>query len=534
MMQLRFKGDELVVDNFAGGGGASMGIEAAIGRPIDLAINHDPEALAMHKGNHPATRHLCENLMDVDLIVATGGRPVGLAWFSPDCKHFSKAKGGRPVEKNIRGLAWVVLRWAAKVKPRVIILENVEEFKTWGPLRKGRPCKARKGETFQLWVDQLRSLGYQVEWKELKACDYGAPTIRKRLFLVARCDGEPIVWPEPTHGPGLIPYRTAAECIDWSIPCSSIFERKRPLVENTMRRIAKGIRRYVIEAEEPFIVRIDHQSSPNACDPVTEPLTTTTSKGRHCLVVPFVTPYYGPKSPRENRERSVNGPLPTQTTENRFGLVAAFLAKHFGGVVGTEVSNPAPTILSRGSQTQLVTAFISRQFGQSVGHGADEPLGTITGNGFGKSALVTSNLIKLRGSCKDGQPVDQPAPTITAGGNHIAEVRAFLIKYYGTAVGQSLSDPLHSTTSKARFGLVIIRGEVWQIIDIGMRMLSPRELFLAQGFPGSYIINPTFNGKPLTKTAQIKMCGNSVSPLPAEAVVKANFEERSAFRVRAG
>ena len=532
MTQLRLNpGVELVVDNFAGGGGASIGVEAALGRPIDVAINHDAEAIAMHQANHPATRHVLQDLWDVDPLEATGGKPVGLAWFSPDCKHFSKAKGGKPVEKRIRSLAWIVVRWAARVKPRVIILENVEEFQTWGPLVNGRPCPRRKGMTFTQWVKHLEALGYEVDWKQLRASDYGTPTIRKRLFVIARCDGQPIVWPEPTHGPGLLPYRAAAECIDWSIPCPSIFERKRPLVPNTMRRIARGVQRFVIEAQEPFILSVAHSGTTGRGRYVwspDEPLRTQTSFKDKALVTPFLTPYYGPKSEHENRAKSPDEPLYTQTSENRFGLVAAFLAQHNGGAVGRSAREPLATSTQRSTQIQVVAAHFQRHFGKSVGHAAGEPSATITGGGGGKTSLVSSHLVKLRGTCRDGQDVRQPMPTVTAGGWHVGEVRAFLLKYYGTAVGQDPRDPLHAVTSKARFGLVTIHGEEWQIVDIGMRMLTPRELFRAQGFSEGYVIDPEMDGKPLTKTAQIRLVGNSVCPQVARAVVEANYIERGA------
>ncbi|MDH5753536.1 MAG: DNA cytosine methyltransferase [Deltaproteobacteria bacterium] len=481
----------LIIDSFAGGGGASTGIEAALGRPVDVAINHDEIALAMHEANHPGTLHDHEDMWKADPLEITGGRPVGLMWASPDCTHHSKARGGKPVKKEIRGMAWTILRWAAKTRPAVLVVENVEEFQGWGPLtRSNRPCKKRKGMTFDQWVRQLRALGYDVEWKELRACDYGSPTIRKRLFIIARSDGQAIVWPPATHGPGLIPYRTAAEIIDWSIPCPSIFERKRPLADATLRRIALGIKRFVIEAEEPFIVGTANTKTTGRGKYVwstTEPLRTQTSTPDKALVVPYITPYYGPKSQNENRAKGVDQPLPTQTSENRFGLVTAFLAKHFGGAVGVGADKPLPTILSKGCQTQV----------------------------------VTSNLVKLRGTCKDGQPVTEPLPTLTGGGNHVAEVRAFLLKYYGTAIGQSATEPLHSLTAKARFGLVTIHGEPWQIVDIGMRMLTPRELFRAQGFPENYHIGD------FTKAAQVRLVGNSVCPQVAEAIVRANCKEAS-------
>lgn len=421
---------ELIVDNFAGGGGASTGIELALGRHVDIAVNHDPEAVAMHEANHPQTQHYCESVWDVNPREVTHGRPIGLAWFSPDCKHFSKAKGGQPRDKKIRGLAWVILRWASLPnKPRVIMIENVEEFQDWGPLlQDGKPCPKNKGRTFRVFVNALKRHGYTVDWRELRACDFGAPTIRKRLFLVARCDGRPIVWPKPTHGQGLLPYRTAAECIDWSIPCQSIFERNKPLVENTLRRIARGIMRYVIEAEEPFIVD-------------------------------------GGKSPF--------------TTEHANSTACAHLIKHYGGGYngpGASLSDPLPTIT------------------------------TTDHNG-----LVTSHLVKVNGQ-------------------HTDEVRAFLVKYYGNeASGVSLADPLHTVTTKDRMGLVLVRGEQYVIADIGMRMLTPRELYAAQGFPASYIIDPIVDGDQLTKTAQVRMVGNSVSPMLAKALVTANVPELAAW-----
>lgn len=450
--------DELIVDLFAGGGGASLGIEWGIGRPVDIAVNHDPEAVAMHQANHPHTTHYCESVFKVDPVSVTRNQPVGLLWASPDCKHFSKAKGKKPVSKKIRGLAWVVIRWAKRVRPRVIMLENVEEFQDWGPvLPDGTPCPVRKGQTFKHFVQQLERQGYKVEYRELRACDYGAPTIRKRLFLIARRDGLPIVWPKPTHGPGRTPYRTAAECIDFSIYCPSIFERTRPLAEATQRRIAKGLQRFVLEAAEPFIVTCNHG-------------------GDHF------------------RGHGIESKANT-------AVVAAFLAKHYGDQ------------------------------GQRPGSAMQEPVSTVTARDH--HGLVTSHLIKLRGTCKDGQDVRQPAPTVTAGGMHIGEVRAFLVKYYGTAVGQDLREPMHTVTAKHRMGLVTIKGEEYQIVDIGMRMLEPRELYRAQGFPDSYIIDPVVNGKPLSKAAQVRMCGNSVPPYFSMSLVRANFVHEQMYREQA-
>ncbi len=448
-----------MIDNFAGGGGASTGIERGIGRPVDIAINHDPEAIAMHLANHPHTKHLCESVFSVNPLEVTRNLPVGLAWFSPDCTHHSKAKGGKPRSAKRRGLAWVAIRWAKRVRPRVIMLENVEEFEDWGPLLPdGKPCPERKGQTFLAFVGQLERLGYKVDWRELKACDYGAPTIRKRLFLIARRDGLPIAWPEPTHGPGRLPYRTAAECIDWSIPCPSIFERKKPLADATCRRVAAGIMRFVVNNPKPFVIGIDHQSS--GTGPVW----------------------------------SGDAPLTTITCENRHALVTAFLAKHYGGVVGIK---------------------------------ADQALGTVTTQDH--HSLVTSHLVKLRGT-NVGHKADEPMHTVTAMGTHLGEVRAFLIKYYSTGSNVAgLYEPMSTITTKDRVGLVMVRGEPYEIVDIGLRMLQPHELAMGQGFPASYILNPVVNGKPLGKTAQVRMIGNSVCPDVAEAIVRANFRHEQFF-----
>ena len=456
---------ELIVDNFAVGGGASTGIEQAFGRPVDVAVNHDPEAIAMHAINHPRTKHYCESVFKVDPEEITGNQPVGLAWFSPDCTHHSKARGAAPRSPRVRGLAWVVVRWARRVKPRVILLENVEEFQSWGPLdAEGYPIKEKAGMTFRLWLNQLRAAGYKVEHRELRACDYGAPTTRKRLFVIARRDGLPIVWPKPTHGPGLIPYRTAADCIDWSIPCPSIFGRAKPLAESTLRRIAKGIMKYVVNNPQPFIVPVTH--------------------------------------PGDARVHSIDDPIRTITGANRgeLALVSAFLAKHYGG-------------------PREGTNAIS----------IDRPVAAVTA--VDHHALVTSNLIKLRGD-NIGQPADEPLRTISAGGTHFAEVRALLLKFYGTDQDPRLEDPLHTITTKDRFGIVTVAGEPYAIADIGMRMLQPRELYRAQGFPDDYVIDFDHNGRPLPKHAQVRMCGNSVCPPLAKALVEANFAHEAAWMPR--
>jgi len=577
---------ELVVDLFAGGGGASTGIELAIGRHVDVAINHDPEAVSLHEANHPQTRHYVSDVFEVDPITVTAGQPVGLLWASPDCKHFSKAKGGKPVSKKIRSLAWVVVKWAKLVRPRVICLENVEEFQTWGPLADdGRPCPVRKGQTFQRWKAQLQRIGYVVEHRELRACDYGAPTIRKRLFLVARCDGQPIVWPEATHGAPdslpvrqkkLKPWRTAAECIDWNVPAPSIFERDRPLADATCRRIAKGIMRYVVDAAEPFIVNTANSKTtgrgPNTWE-AGEPLRTVTSAPGFALAVPtLISMGYGERPGQEPRVPGVERPHSTITAQGQHSaLVTAFLAKHYTGVVGSDlrdpmgtattvdhhslvaahlvhmghgegkdgtkrfshgvrdVAQPLNTVTAQGMPAGVITAHmvtIDNQSSQGGHRSADDPLlTTVTEN---RHALVTSHLLVNTTGHKGGR-TDAPLHTVTTGGHH-AEVRAFLIKYYGTDQDPALRGPLHTVTTKDRFGLVTIKGQDYAIVDIGLRMLTPRELYRAQGFPESYAIDKGADGRPLTKTAQVRMCGNSVCPPLARALVAANYAEQQQIR----
>ncbi len=556
--------NELIIDNFAGGGGASTGIEAAIGRHVDVAINHDPAAIAMHKVNHPHTKHYCESVWEVDPREVANGRPVGLAWFSPDCKHFSKAKGGKPVEKNIRGLAWVAVRWAATVKPRVIILENVEEFKTWGPLLEGsKPDPKQKGRTFNSFVNALKRHGYKVDWRELRACDYGASTIRKRFFLIARCDGRPIVWPKPTNGDPsrldviggkLKPWRTAAEIIDWSIPCPSIFERERSLAENTLKRIAKGIQKFVIDNPQPFIINYKFDNEP---EDINRPLSTITAVNGHYVVEPFVVKVNHQGG--DFRGQAIDEPMQTVTAKNGWGIVTPTIMVNNSGHSGSKVDFPLMTVTT-GNHHALVAPVIAREFGESIGHKADDPLGTITAGGGGHSklvamfiskyyagnyngagadltdptptitskdhnALITSHLIKLRGT-NIGSPTTEPVHTITAGGLHIGEVRAFLLKYYGASDnGQSMNEPLHTVTTKDKFGLVTVEGQDYQIVDIGMRMLEPHELFAAQGFPKSYIIDRDCDGKRYSKAAQVARCGNAVPPPLAEYLVRANLPE---------
>jgi len=527
---------ELIVDNFAGGGGASTGIELALSRSPDIAINHNRAALSLHRANHSRTRHLCEDVWEVDPLDVTYGQPVGLCWFSPDCKHFSKAKGGKPVSKQIRGLAWVALRWAAKVQPRIIILENVEEFSSWGPLIDGKPCPLRKGDTFRSFVHQLENHGYEVESREMRACDYGAPTTRKRLFLIARRDGQPIVWPDPTHAApdeadrlGLQPWRSAADCIDWSLPCPSIFERKRPLAEATCRRIARGIMRYVVSAAHPFIVNTANSKTtgraPNHWS-IGQPVRTITSSPGFALVAPVLTECANGSSPRC---MPAHEPLRTVCAETKGGhhaLVSAFLAKHYTGVVGHPPDVPLGSVTSIDHHS-LVAAHLVRHFGASTGSDLQDPTATVMPGGQGKTGIVTSHLCKLRGQ-NTGQPTHEPLRTVSAQGLHHAEVRAFLVKYYGCEKnGHSLTEPMHTLRARHCFGLVTVAGHQYRIVDIGLRMLQPHELFAAQGFPSNYIhtVGVDDSGKqvPLTKTDQVRMCGNSVCPPLAAALVTANF-----------
>lgn len=492
----------LIIDLFAGGGGASEGIRMALGRNPDAAVNHSPEAVCMHAANHPDTHHYCQSVWEVQPNHVSMGQPVDVLWASPDCTHFSRAKGGAPTRNGkIRDLAWIILKWVEQARPRLICMENVEEFQTWGPLdNKGRIIKSQSGSTFRAFIARLRRHGYSVQYRTLRACDYGAPTIRKRFFLIARCDKLPIVWPEPTHGPGLLPYGTAAECIDWSIPAPSIFERKKPLAENTLRRIAKGVERFVINNPNPFIVT--YYGSKKAKDfrgqDLQEPLRTVTTENRFALVTPYLSsPSHSKTTGRSQYIWGPQEPLRTVTSASEFALITPTLQNH-----------------------SLKVAALLKHYGGVVGHEITKPTGTVTS--IDHHSLLTSNLVVLRNN-QDGRRTDEPMPTITAGGGHIADVRALLVKYYGQGGPQDINDPLHTIPTKDRFGLVMVHGQPYQITDIGMRMLQPRELYRAQGFPDSYIIDPVFNGKPLTKTAQVRMCGNSVPPQLVSAIVGANI-----------
>ncbi len=518
----------LVVDLFAGGGGASTGLEAALGRPVDVAINHDAIALAAHKANHPHTRHLEADIWEVRPREATGGAPVDVLWASPDCTHFSVAKGDVPRKQEIRSLAWAVIRWARDVRPRLIFLENVQEFRGWGPLGEdGRPDKARMGVTFRRWLGRLQGLGYAVDYRVLDASEYGAPTRRKRLFLIARRDGLPIRWPEPTHGSpllGLEPVRTAAECIDWSLPCPSIFERRRPLAEKTMRRIAEGLRRFVLENARPFIVKVNHGRDLNRSASLDEPLSTVTAGQRgHAIVTPLMATI-DQRGAGDRATSAADEPIPTTVTKNRHALVAPTLVQAgYGEREGQapralDLSLPLGTVVAGGRKHALVEAWMVKHFGGVVGHGLDRPVGAVTGRDH--HSLAAATLVRFNHD-DGGVPVDAPMPTVTAGAIHVAEVRAFLLAYYSSgSVGQRADRPLRTLTSKARLGLVTVEGQDYQIADIGMRMLEPHELLRAQfgRFAAGYDLSAA-----KTKAGKVRLIGNSVCPEAAEAIVRANL-----------
>lgn len=544
---------ELIVDNFAGGGGASTGIEIATGYSVDIAINHDPEAIRMHKANHPNTKHYCEDIWQVDPVKACGGHPVALAWFSPDCKHFSKAKGGKPKDKFIRGLAWVACRWAGLVRPRVIMLENVEEFKTWGPLNRGhRPIKKKQGVTFRRFIGQLEDLGYEVQFRELVAADYGAPTMRKRFFLIARCDDQPITWPEPTHGPedseavkaGLLkPYVGAYTQIDFSRPCPSIFDTSeeikekygiravRPLAPKTMDRIARGLKKFVLDNPEPFIIQCNHGGERKAGD-IRAPLPTITGKHGYGIAVPKLAPiidkaYGGNYAGGGSR---ADEPIDTITTVDHNRLVEATLAPcimcNNENNVGANVENPLPTITT-GNRNFVVAPTLIQYHSETAkdevrGQTITDPIMTVdSSNRYG---LVTSFLSKFYKS-GTGQDLREPLHTVTTSPGHFGEVRAFLVKYYGQGTGKELTGPLDTVTSKDRFGLVTIEGADYQIVDIGLRMLEPRELYGCQGFPEDYIIDHDYTGKSYSRSEQVKRCGNAVCPPIPAALVRTNLPE---------
>lgn len=539
---------EIVVDNFAGGGGASTGIEIAIGRSVDIAINHDPAAIAMHRANHPTTEHYTEDVWEVDPVAACAGRPVALAWFSPDCKHHSKAKGGKPVDKHIRGLAWVAVKWAKAVHPRVIMLENVEEFMDWGRLdENNRPDPRYKGETFKRFIRQLEKQGYHVEYSFLRACDYGAPTIRKRFFLIARCDGKPIVWPQPTYGDpnglevaaGMLkPWKPVADVLDFSLPCPSIFDTSeeifekygiravRPLAEKTLRRIAHGIMKFVVDNPRPFIVRYKYDNEPEDSN---EPLSTVTTVNSHYLAMPSLIQYHSERS--ENvRGQGIDKPIMTVDASNRYGLVEPFLVQSgYGEREGQkprvmDVQKPLGTVVAHSNKFAECSVFISKYYGgDNMASGADKPLPTVTA--IDHNAMCAAFVTQFNNN-SIGQEVSDPLNTITAGQGHFGDVRAFLVKYYsGNGCGSSCGDPAPTITTKDRLGLVTVHGQDYQIVDIGLRMLTPRELFDAQGFPPDYIIDVDADGKSYPKSEQVARCGNAVCPPVPTALVRANLPE---------
>ena len=616
---------EIIVDNFAGGGGASTGIEIATGMAVAIAINHDPAAILMHKTNHPYTEHFQASVWDIDPVAVCRGRSVGLAWFSPDCKHFSKAKGAALVDRKIRGLAWITLRWAAKVRPRVIILENVEEFQTWGPVRKGKPVKKLAGTTFRKFIDQLTELGYTVEYRELIAADYGAPTSRKRFYLVARCDGKPIVWPKPTHSKtgadGLPKWRSAAEIIDWSLPCPSVFATKteimeryglkavRPLAKNTMRRIIRGVDKFTIRSGKPFIVptgygerkgqapRVHDIDAPvptvvstgkeNLCKPllapvtvtntsnsvgatvgepvhtvttagnqmlvtpslvsigqtgggdrirdIREPVPTTVSKQEACLVAPALIQYHTEQT-EHVRASGLGAPINTVDASNRYGLTCANLVEYYTGGRPLDVQDPMHTVTSHDREA-VVAAHIAKYYGGVVGEKVGEPLPTVTA--IDHNAVCAAHVVKFKGD-NVGTPLSEPLQTVTAsagkeracsGGTfavckaylakmrsgddlgHWPEIRALLNEFCGYALADD--DVL----------LLEIGGALYYIADIGLRMLSPRELYNAMGFPPDYIIDRDYESHEYKKSAQVARCGNAVCPPVASALVRANLPE---------
>lgn len=536
---------ELIVDNFAGGGGASTGIELATGYSVDIAINHDPAAIKMHKANHPNTKHYCEDVWQVDPVKACNGHPVALAWFSPDCKHFSKAKGGKPKDKFIRGLAWVACRWAGLVRPRVIMLENVEEFKTWGPLNRGHhPIKSKQGKTFEKFVKQLTDLDYEVDFRELVAADYGTPTMRKRFFMIARCDGKPIIWPEPTHAPadseavkaGLLkPYVGAYTQIDFSKPCPSIFDTSeeikekygiravRPLAPKTMERIARGLKKFVIDNPDPFIIQYD----------IREPMPTITGKHGYGIVEPYMLPIgYGERDGQAPRVHDVEKPLPTIVGSGKHYLCEPYMVQigqtGFTADRSKDVREPLTTIVSKNEHCLISPTLIQYHSetaqGEVRGQTIKDPIMTVDGSN--RYGLVTSFLSKFYKSGV-GQDIREPLGTVTAnaGGGHFGEVRAFLIKYYGQGTGQDIKAPLDTVTAQDRFGLVTINGADYQIVDIGLRMLEPRELYGCQGFPDDYIIDHDYTGKTYPRSEQVRRCGNAVCPPIPAALVRVNLPE---------
>ena len=644
--------DEIIVDFFCGGGGAGTGLEMGLGRAVTVAKNHSPAAISMHTVNHPYAKHFTTDVFEGDPDTECGGRAVGWFHMSPDCTHHSQAAGGQPRKREIRNLSWIGLKWAGMKQPRVISLENVKQILQWGPLVAKR-CKStgrviklggmiaepgeavpvseqflvpdpkRRGQTWAVFVAELQRLGYAVEWRVIKACDFGAPTSRERLFMIARCDGQPIVWPEPTHAKnptkGQQKWRTAAECIDWTIPSKSIFGRKKDLAPATLRRVAKGMRKFVLDAANPFIVPIANWSG-ESVQSADEPLRTVTSwprGGSFAMACPIIAPATHQGSDRVNdpgaplptitcanrgeltlispvmvgvggpgysgKPVTVDQPAGTLMTQNHRAIAAAHLVKFRFSDEGKALDEPLPTITSGGNYKRpagaahamgISTVFMAQMnggFNTTAAKSIEDPMTTVTNTGS-QQQLVTANLVHLRGNCdaRDlndplhtisaggthhglmtaflerqfgasvGQCLDYPAPTITAGGggkSSLVElqlspeveagalrVAAFLISYYGTENVSDANEPTPTITTRDRLALVTvtIKGTPYVIVDICLRMLQPAELYKAQGFPSDYIINHGADGKPFTKTQQVHMCGNSVSPPPMAALARAN------------
>lgn len=605
--------NELIIDNFAGGGGASVGIELATGRPVDIAINHDADAIAMHSVNHPYTQHFQEDVFVINPEEVTGGRPVGIAWFSPDCKHFSRAKGNKPVEHKIRGLSWVIIKWAmSSVAPRCIFMENVEEIQTWGPLiyvegkeiselermpGSWRPDPERAGETFKAFVGMLsdgvapdcpalaeaceflkiergsaeeqrliKGLGYKLEYRTIRACDLGAPTIRKRFYLVARNDGKPIVFPKATHGKGkgLKPYRTAAECIDWSIPCPSIFERKKPLVKNTLRRVARGLDKFVIKNPKPYILEMNFD---NPFQDVDRPMSTQTSANHHYLITPelvecshkngpgvhgvdapmntqtgkacfavetpFLTPIgYGEHKKQAPRVNSVNEPVSTVVSSCKQYLTAPALLQYHseqskGEVRGQKITEPIMTVDGSPRYATIAANIVHYYGGADHASKSDAPIPTVTT--LPRHYLCASNLCVLRKNM-DGKSLDEPMPTLTTSAGHFAEIRTYLLPvdstqdlYHWNEVRKLLNEYADYSIKENEILIIEIAGIPYFIGDIGMRMLKAEELKLAQGFPVDYIIDIERHiGKKYSEAKQIARLGNAVCPPVATALIRAN------------
>lgn len=557
---------ELIIDNFAGGGGASVGIELATGRPVDIAVNHDPDAIAMHKVNHPYTKHYQEDVFAIEPEKVMDGRPVGIAWFSPDCKHFSKAKGGAPVEKKIRGLSWVVLRWAmSSVAPRCIFMENVEEIQTWGPLievdGKMRPDPARAGETFNGFMAMLttgiskdhpafaeaceflkistdivqterlaRGLGYKAEWKIIKACDEGTPTLRKRFYMVARRDGQPIVFPKPTHGngDGLKPYRTAAECIDKSIPCPSIFDRKKALAVNTLRRIARGLDKFVIKNPQPYIMC---NNTNNVCHGLDEPIPTITTGNRNYVCLPSIMQYHSEQSKGEVRGQRIDKPIMTVDGSPRYALNACYISKYFSGEQqkGADINEPLPSVTAIDHNAVVAANIVHYYGGADHASRVDSPLPTITTKP--RHYLTESHLCVLRNNM-GCEALNQPIPTITAK-QHEALITTCIQKLDSAQdlknwhkVRKLLNDYAGYNIAEDEILIIEINGVQHFIADVGMRMLKAKELKLAQGFPEDYIIDiEPYIGKKYSEAKQIARLGNAVCPPVAAALIRANCPE---------